>query len=111
MGVADGRLAPHRGGNSKLDGGGTYHKLRSVEDRQIGWLLNNPHTVTSELSQDILRAIRNVLVSHPEITTLRRQGIAIDGDDDNFDADSNVLAALTAGPRMDHARMAAQAHH
>ena len=48
MGVADGRLAPHRGGNSKLDGGGTYHKLRSVEDRQIGWLLNNPqhaHTV------------------------------------------------------------------
>jgi hypothetical protein len=49
------------------------------------------------------------LVSHPEITALRRPGLAIDGDDDNFDADSNVLAALTAGPRMDHARMAAMA--
>ena len=109
MGVTNGRLAPHRGGNTKLDGGGTYHALRSVNDPQIGWLLNNPHTVTSELSQDLLRVIRNGLANHPEITILRRQGIAINDGEDLADVDVGMLDALTAGPRNVYRRIEALA--
>ena len=109
MGVTNGRLAPHRGGNTKLDGGGTYHALRSVNDPQIGWLLNNPHSVTSELSQDILRVIRNGLGNHPDIAILRRQGIAVNDDEDLVDADAETLNLLTAGPRNNYRRIAALA--